>query len=96
MIVGNNNDTVTNCYYRNCDGNGYKLSNAFTISAGEDVTVTVNSYNYGIEYNGTLYAPEDAEVSLNLGFTGVLSNLLLRGINDRKVGLTNQPYPYCS
>ena len=70
VIVGNNNDTVTNCYYRNCDGNGYKLSNAFTISAGEDVTVTVNSYNYGIEYNGTLYAPEDAEVSLNLGFTG--------------------------
>ena len=70
VIVGNNNDTVTNCYYRNCDGNGTKLSNAFTISAGEDVTVTVNSYNYGIEYNGTLYAPEDAEVSLNLGFTG--------------------------
>ncbi len=70
VIVGNNNDTVTNCYYRNCDGNGTKLSNAFTISAGEDVTVTVNSYNYGIEYDGTLYAPEDAEVSLNLGFTG--------------------------
>ncbi len=70
-IVGYNHGTVTNSYYRNCTVAGEaNLSDVFIVSHANNVTLTVNSYDKGIVYDGTLYALEGAVLSLDLGFTG--------------------------
>ena len=75
--------TLTNCYYRDCKvGNAYNQSDAYTVSAGTDVTVAptgsadqtyphdgIQRYGTALYYNGVLYAPEAANVSLTLGNT---------------------------
>ena len=73
----------TNCYYRDCTvGADTHQTDAYTVSAGTDVTVApagnadvtydydgIQRYGDALYYNGVLYAPEAATVSLTLNNT---------------------------
>ena len=63
-----------NCHYINCHYSflspDYYLSDIYTINAGNDVLMHINSYDKGFEYNGVLYFPSRTEVSLDLSYTG--------------------------
>ena len=75
--------THTNNYYHGCTvGDATHQNDAYTISAGTNVTVApagdadatylhdgIQRYGDALYYNGVLYAPEDANVSLTLGNT---------------------------
>ena len=63
-----------NCHYINCRNStwssGTNSSDLYTFNAGDDVLWSINSYDKGIEYNGVLYFPLRANVSLDLSYTG--------------------------
>ncbi|MBP5797268.1 MAG: BspA family leucine-rich repeat surface protein, partial [Bacteroidales bacterium] len=73
-VVGfNDQGTVTNSYYHNCTvGSESNLSNAYIVTFGDYVTASIEYYSAGIEYDGTLYAPVDAIVSLDLAYSGTI------------------------
>ena len=65
-----------NCHYLNCCNtrwdSGFTRNDIYTITAGTDVLLSVNSYDKGFEYKGVLYFPENANVSLDLSYTGTV------------------------
>ena len=66
--------TVTNSYYRNCIVDGWaNQTNCYTITGDTGVTIEIADYDYGVMYDGTLYAPEGATVGLNLSYDNVPS-----------------------
>ena len=82
-IAGYVDGTHTNNYYHGCTvGDATHQSDAYTISAGTNVTLApagtadatylhdgIQRYGDALYYNGVIYAPEDANVSLTLGNT---------------------------
>ena len=68
------NTNISNSYYRDCTlGGTSNWSDCYTVTGGTGVTVVVNSYDYGVTYNGTLYVSGDAHLSLNLSYDNVPS-----------------------
>ena len=65
---------LANCHYINCRRHnwspGYYSTDLYTVNAGNDVLMSINSYDKGFEYNGVLYFPTEAEVILDLSYTG--------------------------
>ena len=65
---------LANCHYINCRlhnwSPGYYSTDLYTVNAGNDVLMSINSYDKGFEYNGVLYFPTEAEVILDLSYTG--------------------------
>ena len=82
--VNTSQGTHTNNYYHSCTVSANTdQSDAYTISAGTDITVApagsadatyehngIKRYGNALYYNGVLYAPNSANVSLTLGYTG--------------------------
>ena len=83
VIAGRAYGTQTNNYYHNCIvGASTDQSDAYTVSAGTDVTVApygaadtnyphngIQRYGDALYYGGVLYVPADASVSLTLSNT---------------------------
>ena len=94
-VVGyNQGGTVVNSYYRNCTvGDSTNQSNCYTITGGENVNATINSYDQGVMYNGTLYAPENAAVSLTLG-NSAPAGIIFEGYTASAGTLTGTESPY--
>ena len=65
-----------NCHYLNCCNtrwdSGFTRNDMYTITAGTDVLLSINSYDRAFEYKGVLYFPENANVSLDLSYTGTV------------------------
>ena len=65
-----------NCHYLNCCNtrwdSGFTRNDIYTITAGTDVLLSINSYDRAFEYKGVLYFPENANVSLDLSYTGTV------------------------
>ena len=65
-----------NCHYLNCCNtrwdSGFTRNDMYTITAGTDVLLSINSYDKAFEYKGVLYFPENANVSLDLSYTGTV------------------------
>ena len=82
-VVGFNNGTVTDCHYRHCTVGGNAQNDLYAVVAGTGVTLapsgaaTVAYPHGGLQLYGsailcgdTLYAPDGATVSLDLGTSG--------------------------
>ena len=65
-----------NCHYLNCCNthwdSGFTRNDMYTITAGTDVLLSINSYDRAFEYKGVLYFPYNANVSLDLSYTGTV------------------------
>ncbi len=65
-----------NCHYLNCcnthSDSGFTSKDIYTITSGTDVLLSINSYDRAFEYKGVLYFPENANVSLDLSYTGTV------------------------
>ena len=95
-----------NNYYHDCTvGDATHQSNAYTISAGTNVTVApagdadatydhdgIQRYSDALYYNGVLYAPKDANVSLTLGNTASAESFLGYATTAGTLTGTENPY----
>ena len=104
----NSGSTRTNNYYRNCTvGASTHQSDAYTVSAGTDVTVApagdadatydyngIKRYGDALYYGGVLYAPEEASVSLTLGYNGSVPTDLSVGYAPSTGSLSISANPY--
>ena len=104
-VVGYNSilgTVITNCHYRNCNVNNVSQNDIYTVSGVTDVTVApsgdatttypyggIEVYSYGLYYGGTLYAIDNA--SLTLGYTGSDEHIGFKASNGTISGYAN-PY----
>ncbi|MBO7436310.1 MAG: InlB B-repeat-containing protein [Bacteroidaceae bacterium] len=109
-IVGDvhTGSTRTNNYYHACTvGASTHQSDAYTVSAGTDVTVApagdadatydyngIKRYGDALYYGGVLYAPEEASVSLTLGYNGSVPTDLSVGYAPSTGSLSISSNPY--
>ena len=110
LIVGDvhTGSTRTNNYYHACTvGASTHQSDAYTVSAGTDVTVApagdadatydyngIKRYGDALYYGGVLYAPEEASVSLTLGYNGSVPTDLSVGYAPSTGSLSISSNPY--
>ena len=104
VTVGSSSQT--NCYYRDCTvGANAHQSNAYTVSAGTDVTLApagdadktyeyngIKRYGSALYYGGVLYAPEDADVSLTLSYSVPAGLTLSYAASAGTLTGTSNPY----